>query len=227
MPTPYPLERPVWNALTGRQAQLAVGNARAVRFDPDYGLFAAAADASHEAQAALAALCPPRSGFALFGADEPAPPPELTVMERAACWQMVAERLTPGQTGFEVTALTEADAPAMLALATLTKPGPFFARTHQLGDFVGVKRDGVLVAMAGERMKPAGFTEVSGVCTHPDHRGHGYAAGLSRIVAQRILARGEVPFLHAYATNTAAIAIYQALGFRLRLEATLTILARM
>jgi len=115
----------------------------------------------------------------------------------------------------------------MLALATLTKPGPFFARTHQLGDFVGVKRDGVLVAMAGERMKPAGFTEVSGVCTHPDHRGHGYAAGLSRIVAQRILARGEVPFLHAYATNTAAIAIYQALGFRLRLEATLTILARM
>jgi len=114
----------------------------------------------------------------------------------------------------------------MLALATLTKPGPFFARTHQLGDFIGVKKNGALVAMAGERMKPPGFTEVSGVCTHPDHRGHGYAAGLSRIVASRILERGETPFLHAFATNTGAISVYRALGFALRRDITLTVLAR-
>jgi predicted GNAT family acetyltransferase len=226
MATPHPLDRPVWNALTGRQAYLALGDERAVRFDSDYGLFAAAADASPGAQAALAALCPRRSGFALFGADEPAPPPELTVVERAACWQMVAESLAPGETDVETVPLTDADAPEMLALATLTRPGPFFARTHQLGDFIGVKKNGVLVAMAGERMKPAGFTEVSGVCTHPDHRGHGYAAGLSRIVASRILARGETPFLHAFATNTGAISVYKALGFSLRREITLTVLAR-
>ena len=89
----------------------------------------------------------------------------------------------------------------MLALATLTRPGPFFARTHQLGAFIGVKQDGRLVAMAGERMQPTGFTEVSGVCTHPDPRGRGYAGGLMRQVAARILARGETPFLHAYADN--------------------------
>ena len=221
----HPLDRPVWNALTTRQAHLALGDKRAVRFDPDYGLFAAAADASSQAHAALTALCPPGAGVALFGADEPAPP-QMTVMERAACWQMVAQRLAPGEPGFDVIPLTDADAPEMLALTTLTKPGPFFARTHQLGDFIGVKKNGALVAMAGERMKPPGFTEVSGVCTHPDHRGHGYAAGLSRIVASRILERGETPFLHAFATNTGAISVYRALGFALRRDITLTVLAR-
>jgi predicted GNAT family acetyltransferase len=117
----------------------------------------------------------------------------------------------------------------MLALATLTEPGPFFEKTHRLGDFVGVRAGGQLVAMAGERMKPDGFTEVSGVCTHPGHRGRGYAATLMRHVAARILARGETPFLHAYATthththnNHAAIALYQRLGFALRREILMT-----
>ncbi len=140
---------------------------------------------------------------------------------------MVAEALTPAPApAFGITPLTEADAPAMLALATLTRPGPFFSRTHQLGDFVGVKVDGALVAMAGERMKPTGFTEVSGVCTHPEHRGRGYADGLSRLVAARILARGETAFLHAYPSNTAAITLYQTLGFTLRREMAITVLTR-
>ncbi|HVK42142.1 MAG TPA: GNAT family N-acetyltransferase, partial [Phenylobacterium sp.] len=118
------------------------------------------------------------------------------------------------------------DAPQMLALATLTAPGPFFARTHQLGRFVGVKAGGQLVAMAGERMRPPGHTEVSGVCTHPDHRGRGYAAGLMLEVAARIRARGEIPFLHSYAHNTGAIALYQALGFDFRRELIMTTLTR-
>jgi predicted GNAT family acetyltransferase len=225
MPTAHLLDRPVWNAPTSRQANLALGDRRAVRFDPDYGLFAAA-DASPEAHAALGALCPPGTGVALFGADEPAPPPQMTVTERATCLQMVADGLEPGEIDFAVTPLTDADAPDMLALAAMTRPGPFFARTHELGDFIGVKSDGILVAMAGERMRLTGFTEVSGVCTHTDHRGRGYAAGLSRIVAARILARGEVPFLHAFETNTAAISIYAALGFKRRRKITLTILVR-
>ena len=85
----------------------------------------------------------------------------------------------------------------MLALATLTRPGPFFERTHQLGECFGVRVDGQLVAMAGERMKPEGHTEVSGVCTQPRHRGHGYAAAPSRFAVRRILDRGDIPFLHA------------------------------
>jgi predicted GNAT family acetyltransferase len=80
--------------------------------------------------------------------------------------------------------------------------------------------------MAGERMKPDGFTEVSGVCTHPDWRGRGYAGGLMRLVARRILARGETPFLHAYATNEGAIALYRSLGFAIRRQVTATILKR-
>jgi predicted GNAT family acetyltransferase len=113
----------------------------------------------------------------------------------------------------------------MLALATATQPGPFFARTHELGTFWGVKVDGRLVAMAGERMKPPGYTEVSGVCTDPGHRGKGYAALLSRTVATQIMARGETPMLHAYASNTPAIRLYEQLGFELRTHVNVTILA--
>ncbi|MGZ9115238.1 MAG: GNAT family N-acetyltransferase, partial [Brevundimonas sp.] len=88
----------------------------------------------------------------------------------------------------------------------------------------GVKQGGRLIAMAGERMRPAGFTEVSGVCTHPDHRGHGYASALMRVVTQRILERGEQAFLHAYAANTATVALYESLGFSVRTPITYTVL---
>jgi hypothetical protein len=89
-----------------------------------------------------------------------------------------------------------------------------------------VKTDGRLVAMAGERLRLDSFTEVSGVCTHPDHRGRGYAAALMRKVAGRILDRGETPFLHAYASNREAIALYEALGFAVRREVLMTRLTR-
>jgi predicted GNAT family acetyltransferase len=114
----------------------------------------------------------------------------------------------------------------MFALANLTRPGPFCERTHRLGDFVGVKVDGQLVAMAGERLRLPGFTEVSGVCTHPDHRGHGYAAALMSVVAGRIQGWGETPFLHVYAHNTGAIRLYEALGYRVRRVMKMTVLTR-
>ena len=97
---------------------------------------------------------------------------------------------------------------------------------HALGAFVGIKQDGRLVAMAGERMRPEGFTEVSGVCTLPDHRGRGYAGRLMQVVAGRIAARGETPFLHSYASNLGAIRLYESLGFVIRREVTATVLAK-
>ena len=220
----HPLDRPVWSALTGRQASLALGDARALRFDPAYALFAAAADASPESLAALGGLNTSANGLGMIEAVDPPLPPGAVVRSKAAGVQMVAAALTGGGRPVAFDPLGEADAAAMLALATLTVPGPFFERTHRLGDFVGVKVDGRLVAMAGERMKPEGFTEVSGVCTHPDHRGRGYAGALMRVVTQRILERGEQAFLHAYAANMGAIALYETLGFRVRTPVTYTVL---
>lgn len=112
--------------------------------------------------------------------------------------------------------LTRQDAAEMLALASLTKPGPFTLEALSLGEFWGVKIDGRLAAMAGERMKQPGYSELSGVCSHPDFRGGGFARLLSLFVANRIMARGEVPYLHAFANNAAAIKLYESIGFRLR-----------
>jgi predicted GNAT family acetyltransferase len=222
----HPLDRPAWSALTTRQAPLAIGNSRALRFDPDYGLFAAAADGTPESLAALAALAPAEGAIGLVEPGPPPVPPGVALVSSALCHQMIAQSITPRPACFPLIPLTDADAPEMLALATLTRPGPFFARTHRLGQFVGAKVDGQLVAMAGERMKPEGFTEVSGVCTHPDHRGRGYAAALMAHVAAGILARGETPFLHSYSDNEGAIALYEKMGFRLRRQVTYTLLAR-
>ncbi|MCW6529712.1 GNAT family N-acetyltransferase [Sphingomonas lycopersici] len=227
MTAPHPLDRCAWSALNGRHSPFAIIRGGARRYDLAYGVFAAVADQSDASLAGLADLIAEQGDVALLEADPPARIPGVAVVSQDLGVQMVAPQLTPGpRVDFAIVPLSEADAPAMRALTALTEPGPFFARTHQLGDFVGVKIDGELIAMAGERMKPDGFTEVSGVCTHPDHRGRGYAGALMRHVATRILGRGETPFLHAYAANTGAIALYEALGFTLRREVLMTRLTR-
>jgi predicted GNAT family acetyltransferase len=212
----HPLDRAVWAALTTRQAELSLGDARARRLAPEYGLFAAATDASQESLAALAALVRSSGEAAFFEAEPPEALPGVTIVPGDPISQMVAEAPVHAPADFEVVSLGDSDAPEMLALATLTKPGPFFSCTHRLGDFVGVRVDGRLAAMAGERLKLPGFTEVSAVCTHPDFRGRGYAAGLMSLVTQAILARGETPFLHVYDHNESAIRLYEALGWRTR-----------
>jgi predicted GNAT family acetyltransferase len=226
MRNPHPLDRVVWSAFTGRQSDLALVDGDALRVHPDFGLFAATANHAPESLAALGRLVRAYPGeVGVVERFDPPPVPGTQVVNRAILWQMVAEDLAePMPVSFAIEPLTQADAPDMLALATLTKPGPFFSRTHELGDFVGVKVDGRLAAMAGERLRPDGFTEVSGVCAHPDFRGRGYAARLMLHVAQAIRARGETPFLHSYADNAGAIGLYQALGFRFRCDQVLTVL---
>ncbi len=218
---PHPLDRPVWSALTTRQAAIALGDHLSRRFAPDTGIFAAAADASPESLAALAAFSGP---ICLMEPPGAALPPRLTILAADPCHQMLAPAIAPSPEPAGLVALTDADAPAMQALAALTKPGPFFARTNRLGRFIGIRQAGRLIAMAGERLQPTGFTEVSGVCTHPDHRGRGHARALIAAVAARILARGETPFLHTYSSNTGAIALYEQLGFRWRREIMMTVL---
>ena len=223
----HPLDRPIWSALTTRQADIALRVGEAVRLKPDYGVFAAAADASESSRIALNYLDIGPEGLWCLEKDPVEPPPGLLVMHhRAPCVQMVADHIVAPKPQFEVEKLTEEDAPAMLELARMTEPGPFFEHTHRMGDFIGVKAKDLLIAMAGERLRPEGYTEVSGVCTHPDFRGRGYASGLMRIAAARILARGETPFLHSYAENAGAIALYENLGFKLRSAMTLTVLTK-
>ena len=227
----HPLDRAVWNALTTRLSAFTTpdSDAVAVRIDPEVGVFLAAADDSPDSVTRLSELARRHPGAGLVEV-EGSPmaevlPVGIPVARRIALVQMVAPRLTPGGPDHAFETLTETDAPAMLALATLTKPGPFRSATRRLGPFIGVKRDGALIAMAGRRLRVDGFTELSGVCTHPDHRGQGLAATLSRAVAGEILASGDSVFLHAFDGHDATIAFYRALGFEIRARMTYTVLA--
>ena len=115
-----------------------------------------------------------------------------------------------------IAMLGKSDAAEMVELATLTKPGPFGTRTHELGVYLGIRNQGKLVAMAGERLKVPGYTEVSAVCTHPEHTGKGYARILILEIMRGIRQRGEVPFLHVREDNTRAVRLYEALGYQTR-----------
>jgi ribosomal protein S18 acetylase RimI-like enzyme len=207
-----------------RQRGFAIGDERALRFDPSIGLFAASADGEPASLAALAALAPAEGVIGLVEANLP-PLPGLRIVKQAGGVQMLAAATIP-RSDIAFDPLGDGDAADMLELATLTEPGPFFGRTRELGDFIGIRHEGQLVAMAGERMKVPGYTEVSGVCTRPGFRGRGYAAGLLAVVASRIAARGETPFLHAYADHAATIALYERLGFQVRTTVTYALAAR-
>jgi ribosomal protein S18 acetylase RimI-like enzyme len=217
----HPLDRPVCAALASRQAHLAIGDFRARRYDPAYAAFADWSD-----EAGLCALIAPEERIVAVETEAGDVPPGFAIESRRDGVQMVASTIFGPQVDAGAVPLDEADAPAMRALAAATEPGPFFALTHRLGRFVGVKAEGRLLAMAGERMHLDGYREVSAVCTDPAARGRGLGAALTRLVARRILADGEMPFLHAYADNAAAIRLYETLGFSIRRRFVFTLLRR-
>ena len=211
-----PLDRPVWNALQTSWAPLAAGCAEALRLDPDFGPFAATDGSAAGAEALRRFIT---DGRELWLVEAALPPlPRDVPYTTTAMLQMVAG--TPLAAGDDsgVRRLGDADANEMRALAELTAPGPFLAKTHRIGEFFGIHWRGRLVAMAGTRMRLPGFAELSGVCTHPEARGKGHAARLSRLVAVHLQGQGLVPFLHTYPGNAAAVALYTALGFEVRSE---------
>ena len=222
------LDRQVWHLLTGRQAHLALGGAAAKRIDPRYGPFASMRDDAPEAHDALLSLARGRDDELWFVEPEPvAPPAGFEVKRSAALVQMIAgeeaganEREDP-----EALLLGEEHAGAMTALALATRPGPWAELTRCYGPFYGIFRGGQLAAMAGERMRPGpGLAEVSGVCTWPEFRGRGLARRLMLHVMAGFRARGDRPYLHTYADNATAIALYRKLGFRERRTMILTVL---
>jgi len=210
------LSSPIWNALGTRQAHLGEANVLARRFQPDVAPFAAVAEELPAAFEALHALMAPGDVAAVLSREALSVPPMLRSTPLGAVHQMVAESRLE-QTGFEtdVLELGDDDVDAMLTLTRLTKPGPFARRTNAMGRYIGLREDGQLIAMAGERMRVPGYTEVSAVCVHPEHRGRGLAAVLINVVRADIERRGEIPFLHVFGENHGAIALYERLGFQL------------
>jgi uncharacterized NAD(P)/FAD-binding protein YdhS/ribosomal protein S18 acetylase RimI-like enzyme len=210
-----PLDNPAWHALTTHHAHVADGHGQARRYRGDVSVFSAVDRYDEESWNDLAVLHGPGRGVVVFGPVVPDPPDGWTSLARLPAHQMVAGALAPA-TAADIVPLTEVAVPAMLALVELAQPGPFLPRTIDLGSYFGVFVDDQLVAMAGERVHLAGYTEVSAVATHPDHRGRGLGAALTRHVSVGIAARGEVPFLHVVETNVNARRVYERLGFTTR-----------
>ncbi len=230
------LDNPVWHALTGPQSALGTVTPRSARFDPEVSPFGAVAGSpTDDAWTELAAIVGPTGQVTLTG-DTPLPPSGWDVVVRIEGVQMVGDGVAavigpepPGQppaigSGPRLEPLAAADVPDMLALVADTRPGPFLPRTVEFGGYLGVRDGTRLVAMAGQRLRPPGYAEVSAVATDPAHRGRGLARQLVLAVADGIIRRGEVPFLHASAGNTGAIRLYESLGFTLRRQVTFVVM---
>jgi ribosomal protein S18 acetylase RimI-like enzyme len=221
------LDQPVWSALTTEQRELAVGNGLARRFPLEVGPLGGLCEQSNAAYEDLRALAgdgpvaqflpkpwEPRAGWSLA---------RDGLMDQMVWTEEISFRQNL-ESRAELRELSEDDAQQMLALATLTEPGPFAKRTHTLGRFFGIFENDVLVAMTGQRLHIPGFTELSAVCTHPEARGRGYSRVLMAQVMADILSRGETPILHVFSANAPAIRVYRGLGFTLRRNLHLAVL---
>ncbi|MFC9556387.1 GNAT family N-acetyltransferase [Rhodococcus sp. NPDC056960] len=209
-------------SLRSRHAHLARRYGRAVTYLPEVATFSAVVDSEPQAWDDLARLLGPSEFADMFSSDATPPAdwePVFTLEGRQMIW--VGDGPDDrDRAGVGVVELGADSVPDMRALIASTRPGPFWPRTHELGGYLGIREHGTLVAMAGERLRPPGWTEISAVCTAREARGRGHAARLVLALVAQITARGERPFLHVAETNTGAIALYERLGFRTRKHVT-------
>jgi predicted GNAT family acetyltransferase len=214
----HALDNCIWRALSTRQAQFAESFARARRFVREVTSLCAFEEPSSQGYAALGELVGIRGTAAVFLDSPYDARPGWELVAGAPLLEMVCDNVRQfvSDSAPDIIQLGAQDAAEMVELATLTRPGPFGLRTHELGTYVGIRCEGKLVAMAGERLKVPGYTEVSAVCTHPDHIGKGYARVLMGEIMRGIRERGEIPFLHVRQDNARAVALYEWLGFRTR-----------
>jgi len=217
------LTNPTYAALTGPQAHLAEARGRAVRYQAEVAPFLGLPDEPTEQDWADAAeLVGPGQVVALMRPDLPLPE-SFKLDQQLGLVQFFA----PDSFGVEdpeLVPLGIEDVAEMVALTALTDPGPFRTRTIECGRYLGLRRDGELIAMAGERQRLPGYVEISAVCTHPEYRGQGLASRLVKAVAAGIEKDGDRPFLHTGATNSSAIRLYETLGFTVTNRMAVTVI---
>jgi ribosomal protein S18 acetylase RimI-like enzyme len=219
------LDRPIWSSLTSKHRSLAWGEGQARRYPPAIAPFAAVSEFTPGAVAELRSLAT-AGPVALQSSTVLGPLLGLEVQSRSTLRQMILMDGVPDLPDSTPETLAAGDVPAMLELTALTKPGPFFPQTYQLGRYIGIRYGDRLVAMAGERLRLDGYTEISAVCVHPDYRGKGYARILMKSLAKTITGGGEIPMLHVLDDNRGAIALYERLGFVTRAMFQLTVMHR-
>jgi ribosomal protein S18 acetylase RimI-like enzyme len=217
----HPLDDPIRSSLRGAHARFAVWSGRIARYDHEVAGFIGHPPHLDEGDwADLAALTGPSAEASLRGAH--VPPAGWEVLDHIGSVQLDGSNFDVAPDP-DVVVLGSDDVPQMLDLVARTEPGPFRVRTIEMGTYLGFVDEGRLVALAGERMHPHGWTEISAVCTDPRYRKRGLSTRLVRAVGQGIRARGEIPFLHARADNHTAIRLYESLGFTLRQRSVLTV----
>jgi ribosomal protein S18 acetylase RimI-like enzyme len=214
----HALDDPIWSALSGPNSRFAIGQGRALHFQRNVAPFSAISEPSSEAYADLAVHLPAGALARLFRPLMEPLPSGWEHVEDFPLLQMVAGHAPTAidLDSVNVSLLTLPDVKDMVDLVEQTNPGPFSERTIELGTYVGIRENGRLIAMAGERMRVPGYVELSAICTMPSARGRGLATVLMRRLMRDAFARHETPFLHVAADNLEAVSVYERLGFRLR-----------
>lgn len=208
------LINPVFNALSGRDKHLGGGTENIKYFDEEVSPFASFKNGYKKGFDDLYDIMPAKRGVLYANPERVEIPSNWKVLIDIAGVQMIHKKLVPYDfKKVNIVPLTKENVPEMVALATLTKPGPFATRTIEFGYYHGIFEDGKLVAMAGQRMHVDNFNEVSAVCTHPVALGKGYATALTQHQVELIYEQGYQPFLHTRADNERAIKVYERLGF--------------
>lgn len=226
MSNPY-LDNIFWHSLSGPQAHFSSGTGAARRFAQGFSPIVAFAERADPDFSALTPFCEPGEHFYCEGWSGSAPDGWRIDME-TTMFRMVWNGPVPEADELPEAVLLGPEHTAQaMALAELTKPGPFGPRTIELGEYFGCFDGTRLMAMAGERACAPGLREISGVCTHPDFQGRGLARRLMLKLARRQLLRGETPFLHVMRNNTSARQLYERMGYANYLETVVRVVTRL
>lgn len=212
MPNTHILDNVAWNSLTTAHRHLGKIGEKGAVYNPQISVIGAIKENTLEAYAELETLVTPGLPVAIIGFKIPSELTGWMTLQAAETYQMVStEPIKYEAVEYEV--LSKKDVPEMMKLAEITKPGPFSPGTIEMGRYIGIRKEGVLIAMGGERMKPEGYIEISGICTHPEHTGKGYGTAITGILTNAILEQEETSFLHVFTQNTRAIKLYEKLGY--------------